>query len=475
MKYLFAIFLFLLVTLLLPSSSYAVLCNGLENKLNLCYPGFGGFDLSLGIDLTELVGWLYSAIVVLSGLAAFIMFLWGGFQYLTSTGNPAQISDAKDRIQKAGLGLILILGSFLIIQFINPELTAVTSPLLRALSHDAPDQPGSTPPGQTAHGIYFCEGDNCSGKFIRADHTSCTDLAAQRGALGVDNMKSIGDSDCALLPTTPPTSLTDWNDKTDSIRMNNVFDPRRNPYALFIFEHKDSGGRAMCFRTGDTSDNLDRHQIRTNVLSDTGWAGDISSWILSEKGQITCAAPGITLVDKFDTAITAPPIVFLFNVTNYGARSGSNPRKFALPLERWKPGDKDQDGKRNDDYRENRNLDIRSLWIPDTPVCSLGPGQTPEPCAVRFWDKGDWKPNVTANICFRQSEPDLSLYSFEYNPDDKSSRRREDPNDPDGFIDTGIPRNCASATNDLTDDIRGLEVIPASQCPVPGVVRNCNG
>lgn len=109
--------LILLMPLLTP-----LLTNALT--LNLDYPQFpGGLDINTDQNLDQIVAWLYTFIVLISGLAAFIMIVWGGVQWLTSQGNPTATGDAKDKIQKALLGLLLVLISFLILQIINPELT----------------------------------------------------------------------------------------------------------------------------------------------------------------------------------------------------------------------------------------------------------------------------------------------------------------------------------------------------------------
>lgn len=122
-KYLLLIFLICL--LLFPGLSKAI-------SLNLNYPEFGGFDINREDqqDLTQIVAWFYYFIVGISGLAAFIMLVWGGFRWLTSAGNPTAISDARDQITKALLGLLLILTSWIILQVINPELTILIGPQL---------------------------------------------------------------------------------------------------------------------------------------------------------------------------------------------------------------------------------------------------------------------------------------------------------------------------------------------------------
>ena len=114
--------IFLISFLVLPNISLAVDCNGSDNRLNLCYPSFQNFSLTLNMPLNEIVAWFYYFIIGVAGLAAFVMLVTGGVKYLTSAGNPSAIGDAKDRIKSALLGLLIILMSWLILQVINPDL-----------------------------------------------------------------------------------------------------------------------------------------------------------------------------------------------------------------------------------------------------------------------------------------------------------------------------------------------------------------
>lgn len=85
----------------------------------------------LGTGLTEdstlsvLIKYLYEWGVALGGLAVFIVLVWAGFQYLTSTGDPTKMKDAMSRIKSAVLGLVLLLASVLILNTINPALTTL--------------------------------------------------------------------------------------------------------------------------------------------------------------------------------------------------------------------------------------------------------------------------------------------------------------------------------------------------------------
>lgn len=87
-----------------------------------------GTDLTDTSTLPELVKYLYEWGIFLGGLAFFIALLIAGMQYLTSVGKPELIKEAKNRITSAFLGLILLLGSWLILNTINPQLTTFHNP-----------------------------------------------------------------------------------------------------------------------------------------------------------------------------------------------------------------------------------------------------------------------------------------------------------------------------------------------------------
>lgn len=95
--------------------------------MNLTYPTFGNFNINASPDILTIIAWAYALIVGISGFAAFVMIVWGGVQWMSSAGNPGAISDARNRITSALLGLLLVLGSFLILQVINPDLVGTLS------------------------------------------------------------------------------------------------------------------------------------------------------------------------------------------------------------------------------------------------------------------------------------------------------------------------------------------------------------
>lgn len=119
-------FFFLVLLAVISPLAISAQCSGKALDLNLDYPKFGSLDLNDNQNLVQVVAYVYYFIVGISGLAAFVMLVWGGIQWLTSGAIPSQAGEARDRIKNAILGLLLVLASFLIIQIINPGLTIIS-------------------------------------------------------------------------------------------------------------------------------------------------------------------------------------------------------------------------------------------------------------------------------------------------------------------------------------------------------------
>lgn len=81
-----------------------------------------------GEGLVGYINSLYVLALGLSGVTALGVITYGGILYISSAGNSSIQGDAKDRIYKALIGLGLLVGSFLILYTINPDLVNLTDP-----------------------------------------------------------------------------------------------------------------------------------------------------------------------------------------------------------------------------------------------------------------------------------------------------------------------------------------------------------
>jgi hypothetical protein len=70
----------------------------------------------------DYLGRVYTFAISIVGLVATVMFIIGGFQYLTSAGDASKIGAAKKRITDALIGLVLALGSYALLNTLNPQL-----------------------------------------------------------------------------------------------------------------------------------------------------------------------------------------------------------------------------------------------------------------------------------------------------------------------------------------------------------------
>jgi len=113
--------IFCLIVLGILTTSSAVLALQVEWPDSPGIPN--GTSLDPNSELPQLIRYLYEWGIALGGLAVFVVLVYAGFQYLTSAGSPAQMTEAAERIKSAVIGLVLLLGSVLILNTINPELT----------------------------------------------------------------------------------------------------------------------------------------------------------------------------------------------------------------------------------------------------------------------------------------------------------------------------------------------------------------
>lgn len=95
----------------------------LAQGLEVEYPDIPGAPLPAEPTLPEYIKYIYNFALIIAGLIAFFSLIYGGFRYLFSVGQPVAMADAKDQITAGIVGLIILLGSYLFLATVNPELT----------------------------------------------------------------------------------------------------------------------------------------------------------------------------------------------------------------------------------------------------------------------------------------------------------------------------------------------------------------
>lgn len=73
----------------------------------------------------EFVAWVLSRAVMMGGGIAFLIMLWGGFQIITSSGDPQKLNAGKDTLVSAAVGLLFIIFSVFLLRIIGIEILAL--------------------------------------------------------------------------------------------------------------------------------------------------------------------------------------------------------------------------------------------------------------------------------------------------------------------------------------------------------------
>jgi len=98
-----ALFLAAIVYFSLPSSVFAASCG----------------DVPTIKDIECVAGNLVSAALGLAGIVLFIMFLIGGFKYMTSGGDPKAVEAAKGTLTQAVAGLVVLVLAYVVLVVIE--------------------------------------------------------------------------------------------------------------------------------------------------------------------------------------------------------------------------------------------------------------------------------------------------------------------------------------------------------------------
>lgn len=81
----------------------------------------------VGINtLGDLVTKAVNFLVPLAGIILFLVFIWGGYSYMMSQGNPEKVKSAQAKLKTGIIGFVLLITSYLIVNIISriffPEL-----------------------------------------------------------------------------------------------------------------------------------------------------------------------------------------------------------------------------------------------------------------------------------------------------------------------------------------------------------------
>ncbi len=91
--------------------------------LEIQYPQLPGAELSQKPLLPDFIKYLYTFSVLAAGFLAVGSSVYGGFKYIASAGSPSARNEARAQITGGILGSLVILGGYILLSTVNPQLT----------------------------------------------------------------------------------------------------------------------------------------------------------------------------------------------------------------------------------------------------------------------------------------------------------------------------------------------------------------
>ncbi len=99
-----------------------------EIKLELNYPSLPGItDLASSTRSLPMALKYYVQLgVIIAILVCIVSLVWAGVSYISSTGQPGAMKQARERIFNTFLGLAILIGSFIILKTISPQMSLLS-------------------------------------------------------------------------------------------------------------------------------------------------------------------------------------------------------------------------------------------------------------------------------------------------------------------------------------------------------------
>jgi len=90
-------------------------------------PAFAQTATSTTGGVSQIQSFIQSVIqvfITLAGAVSVGFFVWGGFGYITSSGNPEKLDQSKKTILYSAIGLAIVLGAFVLSNIVRQLATA---------------------------------------------------------------------------------------------------------------------------------------------------------------------------------------------------------------------------------------------------------------------------------------------------------------------------------------------------------------
>lgn len=100
----------------------------ITRALEVDFPELGGIKPADAFGPAQWISYIFTFSMAAVGLAVIYAFTRGGIEWMTAGDNQSRVSDARARMKGAVLGLIILLGSYVLLNTINPDLVNLREP-----------------------------------------------------------------------------------------------------------------------------------------------------------------------------------------------------------------------------------------------------------------------------------------------------------------------------------------------------------
>jgi hypothetical protein len=81
--------------------------------------------ISKNASAAEFIVYFFNLIVAFGSFIAIVIVIMAGIEWMTAEGNPSKIESAKSKIKNTLLGIAVLIGSYVVLNTINPELETI--------------------------------------------------------------------------------------------------------------------------------------------------------------------------------------------------------------------------------------------------------------------------------------------------------------------------------------------------------------
>ena len=115
----FIVLLIFIIILIIPA---AALAETPIDKLKDIGSKYGPYQVANEVTLFEIISTVISAALALIGVIFLALMLYAGYHWMTARGEEEKVEKAKDTINRAIVGLIIVVGAYAIWRFISDSI-----------------------------------------------------------------------------------------------------------------------------------------------------------------------------------------------------------------------------------------------------------------------------------------------------------------------------------------------------------------